>query len=504
MSIRTLFVAIAMVAALVVAVQAVVLFTLFRSSESVVESMLATDLPAIQLLFRLEMAHLQIGDALEESSGTRDAGHPQPDRLKRSTETLSGLVRDATTLLNTKLEDSANVLGAQGKAILEQEQSLLRVLVPWLGDPSPLAGNGSGEPWRAGNFDTQRLLEQNERILAAVSEYRSGLESHIQRLRDRTRRSFDNAFHLTAAIPLVLMVIVILVGMAIRRQVVRPILQLNDAALRIAEGDLSVDLPKRQGSEGSGSNELHALRESMGLMVEALRERQHMEWLVRCSEKMSSIGRLAIGIAHEVNNPLANASVNLQLLEMQMQKQPEAALCMDRVRLIRRNVDNAIRISQELLHFSKSDKDDFAPVNLKDPIENAIMLQEYAMKNFQIRKQWLHDAVVQGLGNKLEQVFVNLFRNAADAMPDGGEIQITVTRRAGLAVVTVQDNGPGIPETILGKVFEPFVTTKGKDDGFGLGLAVCQSIVDQHDGTIEISSLEGQGVTVTLTFPVLE
>jgi len=224
------------------------------------------------------------------------------------------------------------------------------------------------------------------------------------------------------------------------------------------------------------------------------------------SAKLSAIGELAAGIAHEIRNPLTTIIGDAQLLMADMSPgQPGY----DSLKAIERSGYRASKVIRNLLSFSRQEEYEFALTDINDSINNALSLITYQIERSKISiiKDLATDLpLVSASAHHLEEVWINLVLNARDSIPDGqtGEIRIT-SRLDGSSKaiqVFVSDNGCGIPEANLGRVFDPFFTTKDMDKGTGLGLSITYNIVTRHNGLIEIDSEEGKGTTVTVTLPI--
>jgi PAS domain S-box-containing protein len=224
------------------------------------------------------------------------------------------------------------------------------------------------------------------------------------------------------------------------------------------------------------------------------------------AEKMRVVGTLAAGIAHEVKNPLAIVLQGIDYLSGRLPKEDkniETTLSfMDEA------VERACSIIQDLLDFSGISKLYFAPGDINSIIEKSISLVKYQLDKNRIRlaEEFAQDIPgVEMDNNRMEQVFVNLFINAINAMPDGGELKIkTYTRlseEGKLITIEIEDTGIGIPEEAMPKIFEPFFTTRRDMGGTGLGLLIVRNIVELHNGKIAVENRpEGRGVKVILDF----
>ncbi|MBM3804435.1 MAG: PAS domain S-box protein [Acidimicrobiia bacterium] len=230
-------------------------------------------------------------------------------------------------------------------------------------------------------------------------------------------------------------------------------------------------------------------------------ERVKMEDQLIESEKLTSIGLLAAGVAHEVNTPLAVVSSYSQMLYKQLHQDDPKAKILDKI--IKQSF-RASEIVNSLLNFSRTSGSEFRLVDLHAVVSDTLSLLEHQFKTSKVRiKREFGSSVPQVLGNpgKLQQVFLNLFINAKDAMPDGGELLIKTSSQDSIFRVEVVDTGVGIAEEHLKKVYDPFFTTKELGRGTGLGLSVTYGIIQEHSGKIAVDSKPGYGTRFTLEFP---
>lgn len=221
------------------------------------------------------------------------------------------------------------------------------------------------------------------------------------------------------------------------------------------------------------------------------------------SEKLVSLGQLAAGIAHEINNPLTNISLNIQILRDRLKgvNNPET---MKRFDLIEENVTKASTIAKELLQFSRSTEPDMKPINLNPLIKTALTLLQYKFKNIVVHQGLSDVPDIIGDPTKLEQVFINILDNSVEAMPVDGDICIESSYNNGWINIKIADSGAGIPKENLLRIFDPFFSTKEVGMGTGLGLSICYGIIAQHKGDIDIESKEDEGTIVTIRLPVAD
>jgi PAS domain S-box-containing protein len=238
------------------------------------------------------------------------------------------------------------------------------------------------------------------------------------------------------------------------------------------------------------------------VVLENVTSRVKLEETLQQSEKLSSIGLLAAGVAHEVNTPLTGVSSYTQmLLGMVPETDPKHAL----LQKMQRQTDRATNIVGNLLNFSRTGNVmESAEVDVNKLLDDTLQLLEPQMRksNIEVVKDYSEfPAKIFGNAGKLQQVFTNLILNARDAMVGGGTITLKTEANGDNEVhIAVTDTGEGIPPENLSKIFDPFFTTKGVGNGTGLGLAVTYGIVQEHGGTIEAKS-EGPGSTFHLGFP---
>jgi PAS domain S-box-containing protein len=239
------------------------------------------------------------------------------------------------------------------------------------------------------------------------------------------------------------------------------------------------------------------------LIVEDVTARVQLEEQLRLSEKMASIGLLAAGVAHEVNTPLTGISSFTQmLLEGADPQDPRTRL----LEKIERQTFRAAKIVNGLLTLSRPTSSDRSSFDVNVVIADVLSLLEHQFETHRIRlRRDLSESpvVVLSLEHKLQQVFLNLFLNARDAMPKGGWLSITTRTDGNRAIVEVSDTGSGIPSEYLARIYDPFFTTKAIGQGTGLGLSITYGIVREHEGTIECESGMGQGTRFILSFPAV-
>jgi len=218
------------------------------------------------------------------------------------------------------------------------------------------------------------------------------------------------------------------------------------------------------------------------------------------ADKLSSIGLLAAGVAHEVNTPLAVISTYAQMLAKQVQGDEQKSRMLEK---IAGQTFRASEIVNSLLNFSRTSTTEVSEVNINRVIQETLSLIDHQLKKAGIQVVTRLDASlgIKGSSGKLQQVFLNLFLNARDAMEPGGALEIETASDESGVRIDVSDTGHGITPENLHRIFDPFFTTKGAKKGTGLGLSVSYGIMQEHNGVIEVFQRPGGGTRFHLEFP---
>ncbi|PJB78232.1 MAG: hypothetical protein CO090_07195 [Acidobacteria bacterium CG_4_9_14_3_um_filter_49_7] len=316
-----------------------------------------------------------------------------------------------------------------------------------------------------------------------------------------------------------------LIMLFIKKHVSRPLRQLLVSTDQIARGDLDckVDIVSRDElgqlalsfnkmlerlvafkTEIEGWNE--ELEERVTQKTMQLKEAQSQ---IIQAEKMSSLGRLAAVIAHEINNPISGLIVFINLLQKSMDK--EELTEADRVKVIKRlgimesEAKRCGHIVSELLSFSRAEQK-MMDCNIAEIVERSVSILKFKTKDKQISLNLNVEPDIPEIRcdpGKIQQIIMNLVQNAIEALPQGGEIDISaqyVKEKKQLKLV-FHDNGIGIPEEFLPHIFEPFYSSKDNGQSVGIGLFVVYGVIHQHNGAIEVDSAEGKGTTFTIFLP---
>ena len=300
--------------------------------------------------------------------------------------------------------------------------------------------------------------------------------------------------------------------------VAAPVHRLRVGTERLRRGELGVQI------RVTSDDELGALAESFNLMSEQLREaREQVEERVQRksaelqiaqrqmieAEKLTSLGKLAAVVAHEINNPLSSILTDSKLMRKWIERgdslEGHATDMRESLQLIESESRRCGDLVRNLLTFAR-----VAPMNVGDVDVNHLVHQcmklvvhKMELGNIEASLDLQRDLpTIRGDAAQLEQLLLALIMNAIEAMPREGTLRISTSARAGDLIIVIADNGTGIEPSLLPRLFDPFVTTKEEGKGVGLGLAISRSIVNRHQGTIEVQSETGKGTAFTITLPL--
>jgi two-component system NtrC family sensor kinase len=235
-------------------------------------------------------------------------------------------------------------------------------------------------------------------------------------------------------------------------------------------------------------------------------ERKQFQLKLAQSEKLSALGQLVSGVAHELNNPLASVIGHAQLL-VRTASEPDT---IERLDIINKEAERARRIVQNLLSFARQHNPCRTEVDINDLLASTLELREYEMDSNRVSVQTDFGRIPKILadGHQLQQVFLNIIVNAEQAIAElgrGGTIGVTTslkeTEKDRRVVIKIADNGPGIPPEQISKIFDPFFTTKPVGTGTGLGLSISYGVIQEHKGLISVESQPGLGAAFTIEVP---
>jgi two-component system NtrC family sensor kinase len=416
---------------------------------------------------RYEKNYLLYGTGLEDALTQVQAAHNQ---LRGSSAALVDLVGLRAF---ERMEDNLEGYGR----LLERLAALAKRQAP-----------GGSEEERA---ETERdLRRRGAQVVADATDL-------IDRERLHLRTAIRTSWIIATNLLLLLSLGMILAIYALTRQVADPLRRFVGYMERIANGDFSLILPARRYRD-----EFSRLAVAINRMLFRLKERETQ--LIRTS-RMAAVGTLTAGIAHELNNPLNNIGLNAEAMYDSLDtytNEQKLKMLGDIVS----QVERASATVRNLLDFTRVEKPVLLSISLRDIVREArrLVANEAEINGVDFRLDLSADLPqIQGNPRDLQQVFLNLFLNAIQAMPSGGVLSAQGRATGDGAVeVEVTDTGIGIPEEHLGSVFDPFFTTKEVGTGTGLGLFVSFGIVKKHGGAITLRSKVGKGTTFTVRLPV--
>ncbi len=429
--------------------------------------------------------------------------------LERKIESIERVNRLLHNVLEVRRFEKDILLGV-GKNNLENLQYYLKLVdeesAEMVGEIQRLAGPGQYREFRI-------ALDNYENIIAQYVSQGGKLDGDTLRLYGKTMVDFCNSilmaqshkvheglmvilygFTIVPGVMLILMVIAV----QVQTKNVLERLQI----IRRATRDLLDDNFKPIESDQRIQDEITDLIHAFNKMANELEIKQEE---VLQSKKLAAIGTFSSGIAHELNNPLNNISLSADTLMEEFDDMDREEV-MDILEDIMTQTERASKIVRNLLEFSREKAPSISLIHFKDVIDSTARLIENELR---IKGVHLETCVGKNLPeilgdmHKLQQVFLNLFINAIQAMPEGGLIHLdTREEPKGYIRIDVSDTGQGIPQDKIDKIFDPFFTTKAVGQGTGLGLSIVYSIIKKHGGHLEVKSKPGVGTTFSIFLPV--
>jgi signal transduction histidine kinase len=394
---------------------------------------------------------------------------------------------DARGLLEAAEPDASRVLTSgeltRMHAHLERYQSLIERLF------RIESGHAQSDPAERAAIETE------------LRDHGSQMVAFALQLAEKERASVNSTLALFKRLPVgllaFLLVFSVIVANSLARQIVRPLGRLMETTGRIARGDFTPVTPRRWYRD-EFSNFAIALNTMM-------RELAHRQDVLVTSHKLSAIGRLTAGVAHELNNPINNITLTAEMLKEDYRTLSDAER-LDMVNDLVEQAGRAKRVVRDLLDFARESEITPERLDLAEVLRDTTRLaaNHIRLAGAKITLDFARNLpAVRGDKQSLSQVFVNLLLNALDAVKKGGKVRISAGSEhdRGFVEVTVTDDGEGMPAHVLSNVFEPFFTTKPRGKGTGLGLSVSLGIVRQHGGDIRVESAPGKGTTVTVLLP---
>ncbi len=359
------------------------------------------------------------------------------------------------------------------------------------------------EYYKAGEEEAGRKLHRKVkehffRLLSFCEEYKG---IHVRQVTEARKKSQTQAANLRVMAGIGMLTdafLGLLLGFVLISHILTPVRK------------LALEANRKNGSHPS-DNEIKALSHSVRGLIEDVDQthselEKSREHLLQ-AEKMAMVGKLAAGMAHSIRNPFTSVKMRLFSLSRSLELSETQKEDFDVISEEIRHIDTIV---QNFLEFSRPPRLKMQQISPSAVVDMVIQLLEHRLKAYNVsvtvaRKRQLPE--IQGDPEQLKEVLVNLVINACEAMEKGGliaiqeeEAMMRLSEKA--AVISVEDNGPGIPETVLKKIFQPFFTTK--EEGTGLGLSIASRIIEEHRGGLDVRSEEGKGTTFIITLPASE
>ncbi len=297
----------------------------------------------------------------------------------------------------------------------------------------------------------------------------------------------------------------LLISIVLANGILKPLRRLAEATQQLAQGDLTHKV------HVNSRDEIGTLGHMFNFMAASLLDRdeqlkQRAQQTIMQSERLATVGQLAAGVAHELNNPLGGILLYANLL---LEKAKDGDPIRDDLQVIVRETERCRRIVRGLLDFSRQTKLEMTLTDLNKIISTTLdlVVTQAIFKGITVTRN-LSPALPKVMVDvgQMQQVFINIIMNAAEAMAGNGSLEVSTSVQDGdsYVVTSIRDTGPGIPEEIRSKIFDPFFTTKPLGKGTGLGLSIAFGIVRKHNGAIEVETEVGKGTTFHIRLPVMD
>ena len=463
--------------------------------------MVTTSLYALRNLAGVSHELQEISRSLEAVQGLETA-------VARAVTPLSAFLVDGASGEDRRFEGAIRNVearlrtcsGAACHGTSEQPRAMAEGLIPYIQGikdrASIVFGSGGPRSAQAKVRVLHEINQQGEEANRRLERMSSMLLLRVETLQERSQALSRRAATLILVTASLIFLLAAMSAYLLSRRLLRHVDTLLTGTRKIMQGELGYRVAVAQ------PDEVGQLAESFNAMAQELQEhREHLERIVDArtaelrqaqdslvqSEKLASIGLLAAGVAHELNNPLTSILMNVNLLMEDAVDQPALRAELQR---IGEDTVRCKRIIDDLRDFSRRQELDLAPADLNALVRDALDLlgRGARLQGITVDTEWSSGIPrVPCDPARMEQVLGNVLVNAAQAMPEGGTLTVGTALRGSFAVISVQDTGPGIPEAIRSRIFDPFFTTKPGGHGTGLGLATCFGIA--HGGKVEVRSV---------------
>ncbi len=299
---------------------------------------------------------------------------------------------------------------------------------------------------------------------------------------------------ISAMVPNLLLVLLVV------RTIARPLQRIAVAAVKVTDGNYGTEVELRRSNDEIGivADSFNNMSRKLASDIEQMKRLN--EHLLR-TDRLAAMGTLAAGVAHEVNNPLASISSLVQMLRKNADGDRESA---EMLTLVSEQIERIARVTKDLTEFARVRPAARTNVSINALIESSLRLASFDARFQKLSVVAEFDETLPRIevdADQIQQVFLNLFFNARDAMPDGGELTVRTARTDNAINITIKDTGTGISDAAVKQIFDPFFTTKPTGEGTGLGLSVCYGIVTAHDGTVELTRTGPEGSEFTVKLP---
>lgn len=323
-----------------------------------------------------------------------------------------------------------------------------------------------------------------------------GVELHIGIREDSLKETLLKMRYMTLPVIMLVVFFGMIASIFLSRLITRPLNEFADFSKLLGKGEFGKTLKVRSGDEiGELARSFNRLSMELKAAMEKIEETNTYTHLLQ-AEKLSSIGQISAGLAHELKNPMTS----LKMLFQAFKEEPD--MTREDIEIISNEIDKIDNILTRFIGFVKEKKFRMSEVNINTLIDRVLSLAAFDIQShdIEVNKDMLESLpIIKADRSLLEQVFLNLIINSVEVMPYGGDIRISGKTDDSFIEVMIWDRGGGIPSNVRSKVFDPFFTTK--DHGTGLGLSIAYNIVKAHGGKLYFDSREGEGTVFTVKLP---
>lgn len=484
----------------------------FSLSAKLISGFIAVTVPSLAVMVAISLYALWdlagVNREFHEISHSAEAVQGLETAVARTLTPLSAFLVDGASVHEPRFQASIREVDVRLKSCSQsachgasgQSSAMAESLAPYIRgirDRAAIVFAGGKLPTEQGKVQVlHEINQQSEEANRRLERMTSALLLRVASLQEKSQQMNQRAVALTLVASLLVLAVAAMGAWLLSRRLLIHVDALLTGTRKIMQGELGYRVLVTQ------SDEVGQLAGSFNAMAQELQEhREHLELIVNArtaelrrtqdsmvqSEKLASIGLLAAGVAHELNNPLTGILMNVNLLMEDAADQPALRAELQR---IGEDTVRCKRIIDDLLDFSRRQELDIVPADLNALVRDALGLLDRSgrLQGIEVNTN-LSRAVARVPCDpaRMEQVLANVLVNAVQAMPQGGGLTVGTELRGGVAEISVQDTGPGIPGAIRSRIFDPFFTTK--PHGTGLGLSIVYRIMEAHGGKVEVQSL---------------